>query len=214
MNGRPEPFGRRGLLVVLSSPSGAGKSTIARLLLQNDRALSLSISVTTRARRPSEVQGVHYDFIPVREFERRRDRGDLLEWAAVHGNYYGTPREPVEDALREGRDVLFDIDWQGADQIRLAMPEDLVSIFVLPPSGAELHSRLVRRAEDDEGTIQRRLANAREELAHYADYDYVVVNDDLETALAGVTSILAAERVRRRRLVGLDRFVGEVIAAL
>lgn len=211
---RPEPFGRRGMLVVLSSPSGAGKSTLSRLLLQNDRALSLSISVTTRTRRASEVHGVHYHFITVREFEQRRERGDLLEWAEVHGNYYGTPREPVEASLAEGRDVLFDIDWQGADQIRLAMPDDLVSIFVLPPSGMELHARLVRRAEDDEATIQRRLANAREELSHYADYDYVIVNDDLEAALGGVNAIMTAERHRRRRLAGLDRFVNEIVGAL
>jgi guanylate kinase len=211
---RPAPFGRRGMLVVLSSPSGAGKSTLSRLLLQNDKALSLSISVTTRARRASEVDGVHYHFITVKEFERRRERGELLEWAEVHGNFYGTPREPVELALAEGRDVLFDIDWQGAEQIARAMPEDLVSIFVLPPSGPELHARLVRRAEDEEATIRRRLQNAREELAHYADYEYVIVNDDLSAALDGVTAILTAERLCRRRLAGLDRFVGEIISAL
>lgn len=205
---------RRGMLVILSSPSGAGKSTLSRLLLARDKALTLSVSVTTRARRPSEVHGVHYDFITEQEFARRRDRGELLEWATVHGKSYGTPRDPVDAALDEGRDVLFDIDWQGADQIRSAMPEDTVSIFVLPPSGPELHARLVRRAEDDEATIRRRLDNAREELTHYADYDYVVVNDDLEAALGGVDAILTAERLRRKRLRDVDTFVSDIANAL
>ncbi len=210
----PQRYKRRGLLVVLSSPSGAGKSTISRLLLEQDKNLSLSISVTTRARRASEVDHVHYHFVTMREFERMRDRGELLEWAEVHGNCYGTPRDPVEQALSEGRDVLFDIDWQGASQLQAAMPDDLVSIFVLPPSGAELHARLVRRAEDDEATILRRLTNAREELTHYTEYDYVIVNDELQSALASVGAILSAERVRRRRLSGLDRFVSDVSTAL
>lgn len=200
-------LGRRGMCVILSSPSGAGKSTLSRLLLDSDRRLSLSISVTTRARRPSEVDHVHYHFVSQRDFDRMRDSGALLEWAQVHGNFYGTPRDPVEQALQEGRDVLFDIDWQGAEQIAKAMPDDLVSIFILPPSGAELHARLVRRAEDDEATIRRRLENAREELAHYSDYDYVVINDELQSALDGVTSILKAERLRRSRLHNLDVFV-------
>ncbi|MCF3935536.1 guanylate kinase [Acuticoccus sp. M5D2P5] len=210
----PDTYTRRGLLVVLSSPSGAGKSTISRLLLEQDKSLSLSISVTTRKRRASEVEGVHYHFVTMRDFELMRDRGELLEWAEVHGNCYGTPRDPVEKALSSGRDVLFDIDWQGASQLQAAMPDDLVSIFVLPPSGAELHSRLVRRAEDDEATILRRLRNAREELTHYTEYDYVIVNDELQSALASVGAILAAERVRRRRLNGLDRFVASVSDAL
>lgn len=205
---------RRGLLVILSSPSGAGKSTLSRLLLDKDRNLSLSISVTTRAKRPSEVDGVHYHFVTMREFERKRERGELLEWAEVHGNCYGTPRDPVEAALSDGRDVLFDIDWQGAEQINRAMPDDVVSIFVLPPSGPELHARLVRRAEDDEATILRRLTNAREELVHFSDYDYVVVNDELETALSGVTAILNAERLRRRRMTGVEAFVDGIVAAL
>ncbi|WP_075221132.1 guanylate kinase [Acuticoccus yangtzensis] len=205
---------RRGLLVILSSPSGAGKSTLSRLLLDKDRNLSLSISVTTRAKRPSEVDGVHYHFVTMREFERMRERGELLEWAEVHGNCYGTPRDPVETALSDGRDVLFDIDWQGAEQINGAMPDDVVSIFVLPPSGPELHARLVRRAEDNEATILRRLTNAREELVHFSDYDYVVVNDELETALAGVTAILNAERLRRRRMTGVEAFVDGIVAAL
>jgi len=205
---------RRGMCVILSSPSGAGKSTLSRLLLDRDRSLSLSISVTTRARRPSEVDHVHYHFVSQRDFGRMRESGALLEWAEVHGNFYGTPRDPVEQALQEGRDVLFDIDWQGAEQIAKAMPDDLVSIFILPPSGAELHARLVRRAEDDEATIRRRLDNAREELTHYVDYDYVVVNEELQTALEGVTAILNAERLRRSRLRDLDGFVRTIADAL
>ena len=207
-------LGRRGICVILSSPSGAGKSTLSRLLLDKDRNLSLSISVTTRPRRPSEVDGVHYTFVSHREFERMRDSGALLEWATVHGNFYGTPRDPVEQALQEGRDVLFDIDWQGAEQIAAAMPEDLVSIFVLPPSGGELHARLVRRAEDDEATIRRRLDNAREELSHYTDYDYVVVNTELQEALDGVVAILKAERLRRGRFNDLEGFVTSIAEGL
>ena len=205
---------RRGVLVVLSSPSGAGKSTLSRLLLEHDGSLELSISVTTRTRRPSEVDGVHYHFLGGRDFDRMVERGELLEWAEVHGNKDGTPRDPVEQALAEGRDVLFDIDWQGAEQLRAALPEDLVSIFVLPPSGRELRARLIRRAEDDEATISRRLANARDELTHYGDYDYVVVNDDLQKALAAVAAILEAERFRRRRYVELDNFVSAISDAL
>ena len=205
---------RRGLLLVLSSPSGAGKSTIARLLLEQDDGLELSVSVTTRARRPSEVDGIHYHFVTAVEFDRMRDRGELLEYAEVHGNKYGTPRDPVETALKAGQDVLFDIDWQGAQQIREMLAEDLVSVFVLPPSGKELHARLVRRAEDDEATIRRRLDNARAELAHYGEYDYVVINDDLQASLAGVEAILAAERLKARRRTGLEAFVSEIAETL
>lgn len=205
---------RRGLLLVLSSPSGAGKSTIARLLLEQDEGIELSISVTTRPRRPSEVEGVHYYFLSKDDFGRMRDRGELLEHAEVHGNMYGTPRDRVEKALAEGRDMLFDIDWQGAEQMRTAMAEDVVSVFVLPPSGRELGNRLVRRAEDDQETIRRRLDNARDELTHFSDYDYVVVNDDLQSALAGVKAILTAERLRSRRRVGLGEFVSGISGAL
>ncbi|MEM0909137.1 MAG: guanylate kinase [Pseudomonadota bacterium] len=206
---------RRGVLVVLSSPSGAGKSTLSRLLLEQEKPdLELSISVTTRPRRPSEVDGVHYGFVTPREFERMASAGDLLESAEVHGNFYGTPREPVENALMMGRDVLFDIDWQGAAQLRAALPDDLVSIFVLPPSGPELKARLVRRAEDDEATISRRLKNARQELLHYNEYDHVVVNDDLQAALSAVRAILVAERHRARRLAGLDTYIGTISDAL
>ena len=157
----PIQIARRGLMLVISSPSGAGKSTIARTLLETDKQIGLSVSVTTRQRRPSEVEGVHYHFKTVREFERLRDSDSLLEWAEVHGNFYGTPREPVEQAMSEGRDMLFDIDWQGAQQLQQKMQADVVSIFVLPPTMTELQSRLHRRAEDSEEVIQTRLANSR-----------------------------------------------------
>jgi guanylate kinase len=200
-------FNRRGLMLLISSPSGAGKSTISRSLLEQDKGLELSVSVTTRPRRPSEIDGVHYHFVSRSDFERRREGGALLEWAEVHGNFYGTPREPAEQALAEGRDMLFDIDWQGAEQMAAAMRADIASIFILPPSMAELRSRLKRRAEDSDQVIETRLANAREEMAHWADYDYVLVNDDLDRAYAAVRSILAAERLRRERHQGLEGFV-------
>jgi guanylate kinase len=203
---------RRGLMLVLSSPSGAGKSTLSRLLLESDRELSLSISVTTRPRRPSEVAGVHYHFIDEKRFGRMREAGELLEWAEVHGNLYATPRQPVEEALAAGRDVLFDIDWQGTQQIARSMPEDIVRVFVLPPSMAELRARLTRRAEDDQGVIARRLANARQEIGHWTEYDYVVVNDDLDRSLAAVRAILTAERLRRDRHPGLADFVEGLLA--
>ena len=199
---------RRGLMLVLSSPSGAGKSTIARNLLEDPEVdLELSVSVTTRERRPSEIDGKHYHFLSVREFERMRDTDALLEWAQVHSNFYGTPRDPVEKAMAEGRDMLFDIDWQGAEQLHEKMRADIVSIFILPPSMAELKNRLKRRAEDTEEVIARRLANAREEIRHWLDYDYVVVNDDLGRAYASVRAIVAAERLRRDRRPGLHQFV-------
>ncbi|MEM6848509.1 MAG: guanylate kinase [Pseudomonadota bacterium] len=208
------PTARRGLLVVLSSPSGAGKSTLSRLLLEQEEGLTLSVSVTTRAKRPSEVDGVHYHFVSQRDFEKLRDRGELLEHAHVHGNNYGTPRDEVEEALAAGSDVLFDIDWQGAEQIAAQLPDDLVSIFILPPSAAALKTRLTRRAEDDEETIRKRLANAREELTHFVDYDYVVVNDELQTALEGVQAILGAERLKRHRCAGLAAFVSTMAGTL
>jgi guanylate kinase len=193
---------RRGLMLVLSSPSGAGKSTIARNLLESDPALELSVSVTTRPRRPSEIDGVHYHFVSQRDFERLRDTDALLEWAEVHGNCYGTPREAAEQAMSEGRDMLFDIDWQGANQLVEKMPTDIVSIFILPPSMEELKSRLQRRAEDSAETIEKRLANAREEIGHWQEYDYVVVNDDLDRAYGAVRAIVTAERLRRNRRPG------------
>lgn len=205
------PIARRGLMLAISSPSGAGKSTIARTLLSKDEQVSLSVSVTTRQRRPSEIEGVHYHFVSQREFERLRDSDSLLEWAEVHGNFYGTPREPVETAMAGGRDMLFDIDWQGAQQLQEKMPADVVSIFVLPPTMTELQSRLHRRAEDSEEVIAMRLANSRAEIGHWREYDYVIVNDDLEIAFDAVQSIVKAERLRRDRRHGMFDFVRELL---
>jgi guanylate kinase len=207
----PVPIARRGLMLVISSPSGAGKSTIARTLLETDKKIGLSVSVTTRQRRPSEIEGIHYHFKSVREFERLRDSDALLEWAEVHGNFYGTPREPVEQAMSEGCDMLFDIDWQGAQQLQEKMSADVVSIFVLPPTMTELQSRLHRRAEDSEDVIATRLANSRSEIGHWREYDYVIVNDDLNTAFEAVQSIVRAERLRRDRRHGLFDFVSKLL---
>jgi guanylate kinase len=203
---------RRGLMLVLSSPSGAGKSTLARNLLSLEPGILLSISVTTRQRRASEADSVHYHFIDAARFKGMRERGELLEWAEVHGNLYGTPRAPVEAALGAGRDVLFDIDWQGTRQLAEAMPRDIVRVFVLPPSMTELRARLERRAEDKTDVIDRRLANARAEIEHWDDYEYVIVNDDLERSLRLVHAILVAERQRRERQLGLGDLVGRLLA--
>jgi guanylate kinase len=201
------PIARRGLMLVISSPSGAGKSTIARTLLADDKQLSLSVSVTTRQRRPSEIADVHYHFVSQREFERMRDSDALLEWAEVHGNFYGTPREPFETALAEGRDMLFDIDWQGAQQLQDKMSADVVSVFILPPTMTELQSRLHRRAEDSEAVIATRLNNSRSEIEHWREYDYVLINEDLNTAFDSVQSIVKAERLRRDRRHGMFDFI-------
>ncbi|MCB1457334.1 MAG: guanylate kinase [Nitratireductor sp.] len=197
---------RRGIMLVLSSPSGAGKSTIARNLLDNVSNLTMSVSVTTRPRRGSEIDGVHYHFITRREFERLRDSDALLEWAEVHGNFYASPRDPVEKAMADGRDMLFDIDWQGGLQLAEKARGDVVSIFILPPSMAELQARLKRRAEDTPEVIEKRLANALVEIPHWRDYDYVVINDDLNRAFHQVEAILVAERLRRDRRPGLFDF--------
>lgn len=207
----PIQIARRGLMLVISSPSGAGKSTIARTLLAQDSQIGLSVSVTTRQRRPSEVEGIHYRFVSIREFEVLRDSDSLLEWAEVHGNFYGTPRAPVEQAMSEGRDMLFDIDWQGAQQLQEKMSADVVSIFVLPPTMTELQSRLHRRAEDSEEVIAQRLANSRAEIGHWREYDYVIVNDDLEKAFDSVQSIVKAERLRRDRGHGVFDFVTKLL---
>lgn len=211
------PYSRRGFLLVLSSPSGAGKSTLTRNLLsdpdENER-LKLSVSVTTRERRPSEIEGVHYHFIQKKNFEAMRSQGDLLEWAEVHGNFYGTPREAVEQALAEGYDMVFDIDWQGTRQLVEAMREDVVAVFVLPPAARDLKSRLDRRAEDSPETIAKRLTNAKSELEHWVEYDYVLVNDDLTRAYAGLKAILGAERLRRSRGFGLPAFIAGIQADL
>lgn len=205
---------RRGLMLVLSSPSGAGKSTIARLLLEKEDNLELSISLTTRTRRSSEVQGVHYDFVDTRRFDRMKTHGELLEWAEVHGNYYATPRGPVEDAIENGRDILFDIDIQGTFQLYEKMRSDVVSIFILPPSIAEMKSRLRRRAEDTEDIILRRLETAVGEMKHWSKYDYVVVNDDLERAYENVRSILRAERLKQVRSPAIGPLIDGMVADL
>ena len=215
----PRDISRRGIMLVLSSPSGAGKTTLSRNLLEQENIddpgkLELSVSVTTREKRASEIAGVHYHFIEKRQFEAMRDRGELLEWALVHGNYYGTPRDPVENALGEGRDVLFDIDWQGAQQLKEKMPNDVISVFVLPPSAAELKSRLERRAEDSADIITRRLRNAAEEIQHWSEYDYVLVNRDLDKSFARVRAILTAERLRRVQLPDLEGFVAQLLSEL
>ena len=198
---------RRGLMLVLSSPSGAGKTTISRLLLESDTDLTLSVSVTTRPKRPDEVDRRDYSFLDPAAFEKMRAAGDLLEHAKVFGNDYGTPRAPVEKALHEGRDVLFDIDWQGARQLKGKASKDVVSIFILPPSTAELHARLRRRAQDPEEVVAQRMKRAPDEIAHWNEFDYVVINRDIQESVSNVRSILTAERLRRQRQMGLSDFV-------
>lgn len=202
---------RRGVLLVLSSPSGAGKTTLSRLLLE-DGHLGLSISVTTRERRPSEVDGIHYHFITKKEFERKRDNDELIEWAEVHGHYYGTLRETVDTALSEGQDMLFDIDYQGARQLQKKMPDDVVSIFILPPSMKELKSRLNRRAEDASDVIDLRLHNAREEIEQWQSYDYVLINEDLEQSFSLIKAIHIAEAMKRKRCLYLPSFVDGLLS--
>jgi guanylate kinase len=197
MTGPAPEAARRGLMLIVSSPSGAGKTTLTRLLLAEDKEIHLSISVTTRQKRPSEVDKIHYHFIEAATFEGMRDRGELLESAKVHGNYYGTPAAEVEARLARGQDVLFDIDWQGTMQIYQKMRADIVSVFVLPPSAAELKARLERRAEDSPDVIARRLQNARIEIGHWSEYDYVLVNDDLQKTYRKLKEILAVERLKR-----------------
>lgn len=206
--------GRRGLMLVLSSPSGAGKTTLTRLLREQEPSLTLSVSVTTRERRPSEVEGVHYYFISQPEFDEMKERGDLLEWAHVHGNFYGSPRRAVEKALGRGEDILFDIDYQGARQLVANAPDDVVSVFILPPSIAELRARLERRAEDSADVIARRLAAAGNEIGRWVDYNYVLVNDDLDRTFSRLRAILAAERLRRERQKGLSEFVSGLLSDL
>ena len=210
----PTIIPRRGLLLVMSSPSGAGKTTLSRRLLASDPNIAMSVSVTTRAPRPGEVNGKDYHFITQEEFARLRDRGDLLEYAEVFGNFYGTPKRPVTEALQAGRDVLFDIDWQGTQQLGAAMGEDLVRIFILPPTAEELRERLIGRAQDSASTVAKRMAKAADEISHWPEYDYVIVNEDLDTASAEIEAILRAERLRRRRRLGLTQFVRELTKGL
>ncbi|MET3589439.1 guanylate kinase [Bartonella silvatica] len=201
---------RRGFLLILSSPSGAGKSTLSRLLLKEEQ-LELSISMTTRQKRPSEVDGFHYHFISKKEFECRRDSDEFIEWAEVHGNYYGTLRETVENVLSIGRDMLFDIDYQGTEQLQKKMPGDTVSVFILPPSMKELVSRLHRRAEDSQDIINLRLKNARTEMQHWRSYDYIVINEDLNQSISLIKSIYLAETVKRERCSFLEPFIDGLI---
>jgi guanylate kinase len=210
----PTNIPRRGLLLVMSSPSGAGKTTLSRRLLASDPNIAMSVSVTTRAPRPGEVNGKDYHFITQEEFARLRDRGDLLEYAEVFGNFYGTPKRPVTEALQAGRDVLFDIDWQGTQQLGAAMEDDLVRIFILPPSAEELRERLIGRAQDSASTVAKRMAKAADEISHWPEYDYVIVNDNIDKAGAEIEAILTAERLRRRRQLGLTAFVRELTKAL
>jgi guanylate kinase len=205
---------RRGLMFVLSSPSGAGKTTLSRLLLKADRNVELSVSVTTRPRRPGEIEGRDYHFIDLARFEAMVRTSKLLEWAEVFGYRYGTPRQPVEKALRTGRDVLFDIDWQGTQQLREKARDDLVSVFILPPTIKELHRRLQRRAQDSRATIGARMAKAADEMSHWPEYDYVIVNRDKNEAFEQVRAILAAERLKRERQIGLSSFVRALQAKL
>ena len=205
---------RRGLMLVLSSPSGAGKTTLSRKLLDEDKGVMLSVSVTTRKIRPGEKDGRDYTFIDRKGFDALIEKDELLEWAEVFDNYYGTPRKPVMDALAAGHDVLFDIDWQGTQQLREKARNDLVSVFILPPSVPELEQRLHKRAQDDYETIHRRMAKASDEMSHWAEYDYVVINRDLDQAFADVKAVLAAERVKRERQPGLYDFVRGLQAKL
>jgi guanylate kinase len=205
-------IGRRGLMLVLSSPSGAGKTTISRKLLAIERErMLLSVSVTTRKPRPGEVDGRDYHFIDGARFAAMVAKGELLEHANVFGHSYGTPRAPVDATLAAGRDVLFDIDWQGTQQLRESARSDLVSIFVLPPNMTELERRLRERAQDSEEVVQGRMAKASDEMSHYAEYDYIVVNREIDASVAQVRAILTAERLKRERQVGLGDFVRELM---
>jgi guanylate kinase len=205
---------RRGLMLVLSSPSGAGKTTLSRMLLEADSHIDLSVSVTTRPQRPGEIDGRDYHFIDMARFESMVKSGKLLEWADVFSHRYGTPRAPVEKALRGGRDVLFDIDWQGTQQLREKARDDLVSVFILPPTVKELQRRLERRAQDTRAIIAGRMAKAAGEMSHWPEYDYVIVNREKDDAFAEVRSILAAERLKRERQIGLSAFVRDLQAKL
>ena len=202
---------RRGLMFILSSPSGAGKTTLADRLLKKEDQMTLSVSATTRERRPGEVHGQDYYFVAEDEFFRMRDAGDLLEWANVFGHFYGTPRSLVEDTLSKGQDVLFDIDWQGAQQLSQIAGEDVVKVFILPPSREELEKRLRRRAQDSEEVVQKRMAKADAEISHWAEYDYVIINYDLDESEKLLSSILFAERLKRRRQIGLSDIVKDMI---
>ena len=203
-------FQRRGVMLVIASPSGAGKSSISRSLFGQDPNIRLSVSVTTRARRTDEVEGTHYYFVDVPTFNRMKADGELLEWAQVHDNFYGTPRARVEEQLAAGNDILFDVDYQGTLQLYEKSRMDMVTVFILPPTIRELRARLERRAQDSVGTIEKRLRNAKVEMQHYSEYDYIIINDDLEASTQKVRTILAAARLARPRLTQLDNFVKDL----
>ena len=198
---------RRGLMLVLSSPSGAGKTTLSRQLLSNDSQIQLSVSCTTRARRPSEKDGVDYKFIDTASFRGMIERGEFLEHARVFDHYYGTPKAPVDTALGRGRDVLFDIDWQGTQQLKEQGRDDLVTVFILPPSTRDLERRLITRAQDSPDIVAQRMAKAADEMSHWAEYDYAIINRDIATSLMELKSVLTAERLKRERQFGLAAFV-------
>lgn len=205
---------RRGLLLVLSSPSGAGKTTISRRLIDADPGIAMSVSVTTRKPRPGEVDGRDYHFIDEPTFKRMADANELLEWARVFDNYYGTPRGPVEESISKGNDILFDIDWQGAQQLSEKMKHDVVRVFILPPSAASLEQRLRARAQDSDEVVRKRMDAAAAEISHWPEYDYVIINSDLAQSMEGLTAILTAERLRRDRLNGLTDFVRDMQSLL
>lgn len=202
---------RRGFMLILSSPSGAGKTTICRNVLKKDSRITLSISATTRPKRPGEQEGVDYYFKTEEEFKAMIEADEFLEWAHVFGNYYGTLKKPVYEAMEEGKDILFDIDWQGAQQLKEVASEDVVTIFILPPSRDELESRLRNRAQDEESVIQERMEKANSEISHYTEYKYIVINQELDTSIDKVESIIKSERLTRRRLTGLNAFVRELM---
>jgi guanylate kinase len=209
-DGNNDGLARRGLMFVLSSPSGAGKTTLSRLLIDRMSGLRMSVSATTRAKRPGEVEGQDYQFVDRAHFERMAEQQELLEWATVFDNRYGTPKAPVEAALSAGQDVLFDIDWQGTQQLREKARQDVVSVFILPPSAADLEKRLHTRAQDSDEVIRGRMSRASHEMSHWAEYDYIVVNHNVDEAFAEVQSILKAERLKRERRTGLTTFVREL----
>jgi guanylate kinase len=201
------PLQRRGLMYVLSSPSGAGKTTITRALLNSNPNLEISISATTRPRRPGEVDGQDYYFVDIPQFNAMVENGEMLEHAKVFGNYYGTPKLPVEEALSRGNDIIFDIDWQGTQRLREIAREDLVTVFILPPSAKELERRLRGRAQDSEESIRLRMDKASDEMTHYSEYDYVLINNNVDVAIQQAQHILDSERLKRHRLIGLSDFV-------
>lgn len=205
---------RRGLMLVLSSPSGAGKTSICKKLLEQEKELTLSVSATTRTRRPGEVEGADYQFISTLEFETRINKAQFLEYAKVFGHYYGTPSHLVENSLQSGRDVLFDIDWQGTQQLKAKARQDLVSVFILPPSIKELEKRLFKRAQDAIEVVAERMSKSASEMSHYPEYDYVIINYNLNQSVQQVQSILHAERLRRERQIGLVEFVKQLRSQL